>query len=99
MPSPAPHVERGDSPARFRWRKLLETSVYGSLEDRHGGKINASYVGRLMRMTLPALDIAETILDGRQPTEMTLVVLMGPLPINWDEQRARTGRRNDQSRL
>ena len=49
-------------------------------------KINSSYVGRLLRMTLLAPKIVEAILDGRQPTEMTLAVLMGPFSVGWREQ-------------
>jgi hypothetical protein len=40
-------------------------------------------VGRILRLTLPAPDIIEAILDGRQPTAMTLAVLMGPFPVLW----------------
>jgi hypothetical protein len=39
-------------------------------------KINESYVGRVLRLTLLAPDIVEAILSGRQPVEMTLAVLM-----------------------
>ena len=71
----------------FRWRKLLDTGVYGTIEEIAAKeKINSSYVSRLLRMTLLAPDIVEAILDGRQPTEMTLAVLMGPFPVSWSEQ-------------
>ena len=40
-------------------------------------KINASYVGRVLRLTLLAPDIVEAILDGRQPAVMMLAVLNG----------------------
>ena len=71
----------------FRWRKLLDTGAYGSIDEIAAKeKINSSYVGRLLRMTLLAPDIVEAILDGRQPTEMTLAVLMEPLPAAWDRQ-------------
>jgi hypothetical protein len=56
----------------FRWRKLLETGVHGTIgEIATAEKINASYVGRLLRLTLLAPDIVEAILDGRHPTDMT----------------------------
>ena len=62
----------------FRWRKLLDTGVYGSIDEiAENEKINSSYVGRLLRMTLLAPDIVEAILDGRQPVQVTLAVLMG----------------------
>ena len=63
----------------FRWRKLLETGVYGTIEEIAAAeKINSSYVSRLLRMTLLAPYIVEAILDGRQPTKVTLAVLMRP---------------------
>jgi hypothetical protein len=71
----------------FRWRKLLETGVYGTIEEIAAAeKINASYVGRLLRLTLLAPDIVEAILDGRHPTDMTLAALMGPFSASWAEQ-------------
>lgn len=71
----------------FRWRKLLETGVYGTIEEIAAAeKINSSYVSRLMRMTLLAPGIVEAILDGRQPTEITLAVLMKPFAIQWRDQ-------------
>jgi len=46
--------------------------AYGTLAA--GENINASHVSRVLRLTLLAPKIVETILDGRQPAEMTLVV-------------------------
>ena len=72
----------------FRWRKLLETGVYGTIDEIAAKeKINSSYVGRLLRMTLLRPDIVEAILDGRQPTKMTLAVLMEPFAGDWTAER------------
>ena len=71
----------------FRWRKLLETGVYGTVEEIAGAeKINPSYVSRVLRLTLLAPAIVEAILDGRQPAGMTLAVLMRPFAVGWGEQ-------------
>ena len=71
----------------FRWRKMLETGAYGTVEEIAAAeKINASYVSRVLRLTLLAPDIVEAILDGRQPVETTLAVLMKPFPVAWREQ-------------
>ena len=71
----------------FRWRKLLETGVYGTIEEiATAEKINSSYVRRVLRMTLLAPSVVEAILDGRQPTKVTLAVLMRPFPVAWEEQ-------------
>jgi hypothetical protein len=71
----------------FRWRKLLETGVYGTIEEIAAAeRINSSYVSRVLRLTLLAPEIVEAILDGQQPVEMTLAVLMRPFPAEWDGQ-------------
>ena len=71
----------------FRWRKMLETGTYGTVEEIAAAeKINASYVSRVLRLTLLAPDIVEAILDGRPPAEMTLAALMTPFPVAWGEQ-------------
>jgi hypothetical protein len=76
----------------FRWRRLLETEVYGTIEEIAAAeKINSSYVSRILRLTLLAPQIVDAILDGRQPEKMTLVVLMEPLSVYWG--RAKPTRR------
>jgi len=40
----------------------------------------------VLRLTLLAPSIVESILDGRQPAEMTLARLMEPFPVGWREQ-------------
>ena len=49
-------------------------------------KINPSYVSRLLRTTLLAPEVVEAILDGRQPPDMTLALLMQPFGVLWAEQ-------------
>ena len=72
----------------FRWRKLLETGVHTTVEDiAVAEKINASYVSRLLRMTLLAPEIVEMILNGQLPLEITLATLIKPFPLSWAAQR------------
>jgi hypothetical protein len=67
----------------FRWRKLLETGVFTMVgEIAAAEEINASHIGRILRLTLLAPDIVEAIQDGRQPAEMTAAVLMRPLAVD-----------------
>jgi hypothetical protein len=76
----------------IRWRELLEESKYATVgEIAFAEQINESYVSRLLRLTLLAPDIVEAIVDGRQPSGMTLVTLMCPVSISWLEQRADLG--------
>ena len=71
----------------FRWRKLLETGVYGTIaEIAAAEKINSSYVSRILRLTLLAPDIVEAIVNGRHPPELTLANVMNPFPSRWDQQ-------------
>ena len=66
---------------------MLETGVLITIEEiATAEKINASYVGRVLRMTLLAPNIVEAILDGRQPAEVMPAVLMRPFAVGWDAQ-------------
>jgi hypothetical protein len=72
----------------FRWREMLETGEYATVgEIAAHEQINESYVSRLLRLTLLAPDIVESIADGRQSPAMTLAKLMRRFPIAWDKQR------------
>jgi hypothetical protein len=71
----------------FRWREMLEGGSYATIREIAAAeKINESYVGRVLRLTLLAPEIVETILSGRQPAELTLTNLMRPFPVRWDTQ-------------
>lgn len=71
----------------FRWREMLESGEYSTIREIAAAeKINESYVGRVLRLTLLAPDIIEAILGGRQPAEMTLPALMRPFPVLWEQQ-------------
>ena len=73
----------------FRWRRMMETGRYGTIDELAAAeKINSSYVSRLLRLTLLAPEIVEAILDGRQPEGMTLPALMEPFPVEWEQQNS-----------
>ena len=70
-----------------RWRKLLETGVYITVEEIAAAeKINPSYVSRILRLALLAPEIIEMIVEGLQPAELTLAKLMKPFPVEWKGQ-------------
>lgn len=72
----------------FRWREMLEDGTHATIaEIAAAEKINESYVGRVLRLTLLAPDIVEAILGGRQPADVTLAVLIKPFAVEWTEQR------------
>jgi hypothetical protein len=73
----------------FRWREMLESGTYATIaEIAVAEKINESYVGRVLRLTLLAPDIVEAILGGRQPAKLQLEDLLRRFPVAWQEQRA-----------
>ena len=72
----------------FRWREILEKGECSTIREiAIGEKINESYVGRVLRLTLLAPDIVETILGGRQPAGLQLDSLMKRFPVEWRAQR------------
>jgi hypothetical protein len=50
-------------------------------------KINETYVGRVLRLTLLAPDIVEAILNGRQSAGLRLERLLRRFPVTWRDQR------------
>ncbi len=72
----------------FRWRWMLETGRFATINELAAAeKINASYVSRVLRLTLLTPDIVEIILDGRQPERVSLDLLLRPFPVDWQQQR------------
>ena len=72
----------------FRWQAMLDNGTYGCIEDiARAERINGSFVGRIVRLTLLAPDIVEAILEGKQPAALTLKGLMEPFPVEWERQR------------
>lgn len=71
----------------FRWRDMLESGEYATIREiANAEKINESYVGRVLRLTLLAPDVVEVILDGRQPVSLSLDGLMKRFPVEWGFQ-------------
>jgi hypothetical protein len=70
-----------------RWRGLLEQRRYSSiraLAQELG--VDNSYVARLLRLTLLAPDIVEAILQGAEPSGLSLEKLFRA-PMEWGGQR------------
>jgi hypothetical protein len=76
----------------FRWRKMLDSGAYGTLEDLARAKgVHSTYVSRVLRLTLLSPEIVKAILDGRQPTAIQLVNLLERFPLGWEGQRIQFG--------
>ena len=76
----------------FRWRKMLDDGVHGTLEDLARAKgVAPSYVSRILRLRLLPPEIVQAILDGRQAVELQLDDLLERFPLGWEGQRIQFG--------
>ncbi|MFO1158481.1 MAG: hypothetical protein U1E60_06555 [Reyranellaceae bacterium] len=72
----------------FRWQKMLETGRHATIKEiAKAEKINPSYVSRVLRLTLLAPELVETLLNGRERSAVSLDELMKPFPADWRQQR------------
>lgn len=76
----------------FEWKAMIERGEVTSTADLALKlKMNESYTGRILRLTLLAPDIIDAILAGRQPKHLTLRDFLKPVPHDWNEQREKYG--------
>ena len=76
----------------FRWKRMLDSGEFATAADlaRREG-IAASYLTRILRLTLLAPEIVEAILDGRQSSEFSVEILREDLPPEWKAQKRKLG--------
>jgi hypothetical protein len=75
-----------------RWKALIESGRFRGVDGlARAVKLDRSYVGRILRLSLLAPDIAQAILDGREPSGLSLERLTKALPDEWEEQRRALG--------
>lgn len=73
----------------FRWQELLETGKVASIAALAKRlRVDRAYVSRILNLTLLAPDIVRTIMDGNEPSGLSLARLTKPFPVLWDEQRS-----------
>jgi len=71
-----------------RWKDLLAGGTYATMNDlAERLDLDRAYVRRLMNLTLLAPDLVEAILDGDEPSGLSLVSLAESIPMAWEEQR------------
>lgn len=76
-----------------RWRHMLESKRFSTVRElAKAEKINESYLGRTLRLTLLSPALTEALLDGRQSPNLTLDHLLKILPSVWNEQDAALAR-------
>jgi len=73
-----------------RWRDMLESGDYATVRDLAKAEaIDEVYLARVLRLTLLAPSIVETILAGKQPANLELHDLLKPFPADWEKQPGR----------
>lgn len=94
LPTAQRHVAKNADPAllkalgrAFRWKRLLDDGNCASVSDiARAEKLDRTYVGDVLRLTLLAPDIVEAIVAGRHDEGVTLPMLMKPFPVEWAKQ-------------
>ena len=72
----------------FRWKRMLDEGVYASVSDiARAEKLDRTYVGDVLRLTLLAPDIVEAIFYGRAGHAVTLPRLFESWPTTWEDQK------------
>lgn len=76
----------------FQWQEWIDTGKYSDIKElAQKEKTESTYAARVIRLTLLAPDIIESILDGTQPRDLTLQKVIRGFPCSWPEQRAKFG--------
>jgi len=90
--SPAPRADTALLKAivrAYRWHEMLESGKYSCAADlAQAEKVNASYLSRILRLTLLAPEIVEAITSGQQPSTLQVDDLLKPLPVRWQQQKS-----------
>ena len=71
-----------------RWKELLDRGRFRSVTELgEAVGVDRGHVGRLLNLTLLAPDIVARILNGQEPSGLSLRQLTRIMPLRWDEQR------------
>jgi site-specific DNA recombinase len=70
------------------WVRRMESGECKHQQDlAKATKLDPRYVNSILRLAFLAPEIVETIVDGRQPPNLTLGSLTGVLPVSWQQQK------------
>lgn len=76
----------------FGWQNKLDKGNLNIQELAELEQLERGYMGKIIKLTLLAPDIVESILAGLQPPNLTLIdFLRSPIPVDWNEQRKKYG--------
>jgi hypothetical protein len=72
----------------FRWKRMLESGEFATIaEMAEYERIAPSYMTRVLRLTLLAPDIVDSILGGTHESEVALTRVLEGFPLGWEKQR------------
>ena len=72
-------------------QKLVEGEIPSIRSIARKEGLSARYVRRILPLAFLAPDFIDAILDGTQPSSLSVAGLSDELPLDWDEQRERYG--------
>ena len=76
----------------YTWQAMLDSGEINSISALATRfHVDHSYVARTLRLASLSPDLVEMIVEGNEPSGLSLRRLMKGLPIRWDEQRAELG--------
>ena len=95
LPTAPRHMATNADPAllkalgrAFRWKRLLGDGTYASVSDiARGEKLDRTYVGDVLRLTMLAPKIVELVLNLNAPLRGGLPLLLRPFPVDWNQQQ------------
>lgn len=71
----------------YRWQDQLESGEYATLEDlATANGVDRTYIGRLLKLTSLSPDLVDEILEGNEPSGVSLRQLRKGIPTIWNEQ-------------
>ena len=76
----------------FAWSDAIENGDFHSITDlARSLDVDNSYVVRILKLTTLAPNIIEAILNGEEPSGLSLTRLIRTFPMDWERQRALFG--------
>lgn len=76
----------------FGWNDIIEKNGINLKELAERENLDRGYMGKILKLTLLAPDIVESILNGVQPRTLTVQdFIRAPIPHDWQEQRKKYG--------
>ena len=76
----------------FSWLDAIESGAVSSVADLAKDlDMDNSYVVRILKLTTLAPDIIEAILNGEEPSGLSLARLVRTFPLDWERQRVLFG--------